>query len=102
VVFLSCDGTDTDMSSYFASMPWLAVRFDDDERESLTARFQVSSIPRLVVVSAAGSVLAQNAVGLTIEQLRGWCKPAVHKPAAAATSSTTAAAVKGGCCGGHC
>jgi thioredoxin-like negative regulator of GroEL len=96
-------------------MPWLAVRFDDDERESLTARFQVSSIPRLVVVSAGGSVLAQNAVGLTIEQLRGWCKPAVvHKPAAAATATTTAAAgtstaaasgnsaAKGGCCGGHC
>jgi thioredoxin-like negative regulator of GroEL len=92
-------------------MPWLALRFDDDERESLTARFQVSSIPRLVVISAAGSVLAQNAVGLTIEQLRGWCRPAVvHKPAAAATTTSAAAATangtaggaKGGCCGGHC
>jgi thioredoxin-like negative regulator of GroEL len=101
------------MSSYFSSMPWLAVRFDDDERESLTARFQVSSIPRLVVVSAAGSVLAQNAVGLTIEQLRGWCRPAVVQHPAAATATTTATAAgaaaggssgaaKGGCCGGHC
>mmetsp|Transcript_36956 Transcript_36956/g.57691 ORF Transcript_36956/g.57691 Transcript_36956/m.57691 type:complete len:377 (+) Transcript_36956:20-1150(+) len=97
VVFVSCDGDAGSMMSYFSEMPWLAVPFDDDKREQIQSDYQVSGIPRLMVVGPGGAIVAENAVGMPLsEQLvTHW-----------ASGGTTAAPQKaapppaGGCCGG--
>ena len=73
VVFLSCDHDQKGFDSYFNSMPWLAVPYDDDARESLLGYIRVTGIPRLVVLDGkTGKTLVDNAVGqpLDINQWR--------------------------------
>ena len=75
VVFASCDHSETDQLSYFAKHPWLAIPFDHPSRESLAAHFQVSGIPRLVVLNGEGKVIENNAVQLlSAESIRRWCQ----------------------------
>jgi thiol-disulfide isomerase/thioredoxin len=62
VVFLSADHDDGGFASYFDSMPWKAVPFNDRGRDKLMGTFKVSGIPRLVVLDGAtGRVLVDNA-----------------------------------------
>lgn len=72
VVFLSADHDEVGFASYFESMPWKAVPFDDDGREKLMGSFKVSGIPRLVVMDGAtGRILVDNATNrLDISQWR--------------------------------
>jgi len=63
IVFLSADHDEVSFDEYFESMPWKAVPYDDDLRESLQAQYRVSSIPRLIVVNKNGTTIVENAVG---------------------------------------
>lgn len=64
IVFLSADHDENSFISYFASMPWLAVDFDDDGREKIKERIKVTGIPRLVVLDGkTGKIIVDNAVG---------------------------------------
>ena len=63
IVFLSADHDAESFVEYFKSMPWKAVPYDDDLRESLQARYRVSAIPRLIVVNKNGTTIVENAVG---------------------------------------
>mmetsp|Transcript_15595 Transcript_15595/g.30798 ORF Transcript_15595/g.30798 Transcript_15595/m.30798 type:complete len:414 (-) Transcript_15595:53-1294(-) len=57
VVFVSSDRNDKAFSDYFGTMPWLAVPYDDRDRESeLSALFQVEGIPTLIIVGPDGKV----------------------------------------------
>lgn len=72
VVFLSADHDEDGFASYFDSMPWKAVPFDDRGRDKLMGSFKVSGIPRLVVMDGAtGRILVDNATNrLDISQWR--------------------------------
>lgn len=64
VVFLSADHDEGGFDSYYASMPWLAVHFDEDTREELMSWIRVTGIPRLCVLDArTGRIIEDNAVG---------------------------------------
>jgi len=64
IVFLSADHDENGFISYFASMPWLAVAFDDDGREKIKERIKVTGIPCLVVLDwKTGKIIVDNAVG---------------------------------------
>jgi thiol-disulfide isomerase/thioredoxin len=66
VVFLSCDHDEAGFASYFSSMPWKAVPFDEEGgvREKILSWIKVTGIPRLVVVNAStGAIIEDNAVG---------------------------------------
>uniref|UniRef100_A0A7S4UKE2 protein-disulfide reductase n=1 Tax=Ditylum brightwellii TaxID=49249 RepID=A0A7S4UKE2_9STRA len=74
VVFVSLDHDESSFNSYYKSMPWLAVPFDEDDhgnnvREDLQGRFSVNGIPRLVVLNAQGSVVEENAVGKDLNSI---------------------------------
>jgi len=74
VVFLSADHDENGFSSYFQSMPWLAVDYDDDTREQLMSHIRVTGIPRLAVLDGrTGRIIEDNAVGkpLDINRWRG-------------------------------
>jgi thiol-disulfide isomerase/thioredoxin len=77
VVFLSADHDATGFRSYYASMPWLAIDFDEDTREELMSRIKVTGIPRLCVVDGkTGRILEANAVGQPLDVHR-WRRLAV-------------------------
>jgi nucleoredoxin len=72
VVFLSADHDEAGFASYFKSMPWKAVPYDDDGRDKLMAYIKVTGIPRLVVLDGkTGRTLVDNAVGQPLD-LKKW------------------------------
>jgi nucleoredoxin len=79
VVFLSVDHDENGFRSYYKDMPWLAVAFDDDVRESLLGHIRVSGIPRLVVLDGkTGRIIVDNAVGQKLD-VNNWRRLAVSK-----------------------
>ncbi|KAH8073795.1 hypothetical protein JL720_10868 [Aureococcus anophagefferens] len=85
VVWLSCERDPEAFSSTFAQFPFLAVPFDNDERERALGNFNVSGIPRLVILGPDGRELVNNAVGmsLSIATVDGWMRQAKGPGAAA-------------------
>ena len=60
IVFCSKDNDMKGFEEYYGSMPWLAVRFDNNEvKENLNNLFGVSGIPRLVMLSPDGVINPQ-------------------------------------------
>ena len=64
VVFVSCDNDDASFKNYLASMPWIALPFGNELSNQLSDRFNVSGIPRLVLLLPDGSVAQDNARNL--------------------------------------
>jgi nucleoredoxin len=62
VVFVSCDKDQGSFSEYLSHMPWLAIPFASDARESALAALRVQGIPQLTVFAANGKKVEQNAV----------------------------------------
>lgn len=66
VIFVSSDRDSSSFQEYFSSMPssWYAVPPSDKRKGSLSKLFEVSGIPRLVVLDAkSGDVINSNACG---------------------------------------
>lgn len=75
VIFCSADHDQNGFDSYYSSMPWIAIKFDDILRESIMAKFKVSGIPRLCILDAmSGRVIVDNAVGtpFTLSTIDDW------------------------------
>jgi hypothetical protein len=55
-------------------MPWLAINFDDSEREQIMGRFRVSGIPMLSILAPSGRIISENAVssGLSMTLVDSW------------------------------
>lgn len=65
VVFISADRSARDMSDYMKAdgMPWTALKYDLRERNPELLRYAGAGIPCLVLVDAAGRVLADSYQG---------------------------------------
>lgn len=63
VVFVSNDSDQEGFDDYFEEMPWAAVPFSEDAvRDAIGSKFDVSGIPRVVVLKAEdGSVVNPDA-----------------------------------------
>jgi len=58
IIFVSSDSDQKSFDSYFGSMPWKAVQFDEEERrQSISEKFGVTGIPMFIVLKPDGSVL---------------------------------------------
>ena len=57
---LSEENCDADHAKHLASRPWLSVPYHRCEREQALEHFHISSIPRLMILSPAGKILADN------------------------------------------
>lgn len=64
IIYISHDPDETAFNEYYASMPWLALDYKDRKRrEELTKRFNVTSIPKLVLIDGdTGKTICTNAV----------------------------------------
>lgn len=79
VVFCSKDSDKKEFNEYYGTMPWLAVDYDNAElRESLAGLFDVSGIPRFVMLSPEG-VINPNAKDDVMEDENGfpWAQPTI-------------------------
>jgi thiol-disulfide isomerase/thioredoxin len=71
IVFVSADRDAASFASYYATMPWAAVDYEDDARESLLSFMRVTGIPRLTVLDGkSGAIIEDNAVGKTLDVSR--------------------------------
>jgi len=60
VVFVSSDKNQESFVEYYASMPWLALPFDSDKKESLDKKFKVQGIPTIIILDADGNLLNKD------------------------------------------
>jgi thiol-disulfide isomerase/thioredoxin len=75
MIFCSADNSVEDFQEYYSHMPFAAIPYEDELREPLMSMFQVSGIPRLVIVGTQGQVLEGNAANpslLTTTNLDIW------------------------------
>lgn len=65
IVFVSSDRSEDDMKKYMddMNMPWLALPFGDKHKQSLSEKFEIRSIPSLILIDAAGNVITKNGRG---------------------------------------
>merc|ERR1712072_982620 len=57
LVFVSGDRDAEQFKEYFATMPWLALPFDQKRYEGLSSHFEVEGIPTLVLLSPEGKTI---------------------------------------------
>ncbi|XP_021345285.1 nucleoredoxin-like protein 2 [Mizuhopecten yessoensis] len=59
VVFVSCDKKEEDMASYYREShgDWLVVPFGDQLQDDLKTRFNITAVPKLIIVNNAGDVI---------------------------------------------
>ena len=50
IIFCSSDRDEDSMKSYYDTMPWAALPFDDDRIKSLNQHFEIDGIPALVML----------------------------------------------------
>ena len=72
VVFLSNDHDEKSFKSYYGTMPWLAVDYEDEyNRDQLMGFLSVTGIPRLAVLDGkTGRIIEDNAVGKSLDITR--------------------------------
>ena len=65
IVFVSSDRNKSAMYKYMKEMemPWLALPHGDKHKESLSAKYNVSGIPKLVILSSSGELITGNGRG---------------------------------------
>ena len=65
IIFVSSDRDKSAMYSYMKQMdmPWLALPFGDDHKQALSQKFNVSGIPKLVIIDETGELITENGRG---------------------------------------
>lgn len=61
VIFVSSDRDEASFDDYFSSMPWMALPFGDERKQSLKRRFKVDGIPLLVAIGPTGKTITTEA-----------------------------------------
>jgi len=61
VIFISSDQSSQQFEEYFGTMPWAAVDYNNEMRETLGEAFQVSGIPTLIVFDNKGKKICDDA-----------------------------------------
>ncbi|XP_074577570.1 putative nucleoredoxin 1-2 [Curcuma longa] len=61
VIFVSSDRDRASFEEFFSAMPWLALPFGDERKESLARSFRISMLPSLVALDPSGRTLAKDA-----------------------------------------
>merc|ERR1712137_10783 len=64
VVFVSSDKNQEAYDEYYENMPWLALPFDSDKKQSLDKKFKVQGIPTIILLDSEGGVLNKNGRGV--------------------------------------
>ncbi|XP_075899814.1 nucleoredoxin-like protein 2 [Nelusetta ayraudi] len=62
IVFVSSDKTSDDMVEYYHDMhgDWLALPWTDEYKQELKQRYQITAVPKLVIVKENGDVITDK------------------------------------------
>ena len=66
IVFFSLDRDADSFEEYYASMPWAAVPFEAETRQTFAQKHGGEGIPELVVFDTEGTVIAKNGVEMVM------------------------------------
>ena len=66
VVFVSCDHSEEEFNKYYQMMPWTAVPYDAPQREHMQQGFQVTGVPRLIIISPTGQTVCNQATNFNL------------------------------------
>mmetsp|Transcript_123045 Transcript_123045/g.229980 ORF Transcript_123045/g.229980 Transcript_123045/m.229980 type:complete len:448 (+) Transcript_123045:73-1416(+) len=81
VVFASSDRTEDEFNSYYKSMPWLALPFEESERKAaLSKKFKVQGIPSLVILDMEGNIITKDGRSKVMSDPKGEGFPWTPKP----------------------
>nr|KAG5700119.1 hypothetical protein BaRGS_029869 [Batillaria attramentaria] len=78
IVFISMDKTKEEMMEYYKEThgDWLALKYDDPLKDTLTEKYKVSIIPKLVVIRPDGEVITakgrKDVQDKGLISFRGW------------------------------
>ena len=72
LVFVSQDESDAEYDEYRATMPWPALPFGGHLRVALTQRYQVTSLPTLLLLDARGALISTDGVRLLRRHTRSF------------------------------
>ncbi|GFY88283.1 DC1 domain-containing protein [Actinidia rufa] len=61
VIFISSDMDQSSFEDFFSTMPWLALPFQDERKESLVRTFKVNGIPMVVAIGPTGRTVTTEA-----------------------------------------
>ena len=61
IVWISGDQDEEEYDDYFEDMPWIAMPFElEDEREDVNEKFDIASIPQLIVLNKDGTAKTKS------------------------------------------
>ncbi|RUS78973.1 hypothetical protein EGW08_013275 [Elysia chlorotica] len=62
IVFVSFDKTEEEMMEYYRNQhgDWLALKFEDPLKSTLTEKYSISVIPKLIVIQPSGDVITSK------------------------------------------
>lgn len=61
MIFVSCDRDTESFKDYFATMPFLAIDFESEQKDALSQKFGISGIPALIFINGKdGSVITKD------------------------------------------
>lgn len=60
IVFISSDRDETSFQEFFSSMPWLALPFGDERKNSLSNKFKIQGIPTVVALGPSGRTVTKD------------------------------------------
>jgi len=63
IVYVSADRTESEMKDYFATMPWLAIKYSEIRKSGLINRYAGPGIPCLVMLDKNGRVVSDTFQG---------------------------------------
>ena len=65
IVFVSSDRDKKAMYNYMKKMkmPWLVLPYGDEHKKSLSSKFNVKGIPKLVILNSSGKLITENGRG---------------------------------------
>ena len=79
IVFISMDGSDVDFRSNFEDMPWLALRFSENEFQAYLSDKYERGIPSLVLIDGeSGEVISRDGVSVIAGDQTGKQFPWTH------------------------
>lgn len=61
IIFVSGDYDDKAFTDYYSSMPWLALPYDDPERETIIDDLEIEGIPELFIINHSGNIVTRAA-----------------------------------------
>ncbi len=60
IVFASCDRDLNSFNEYYESMPWVAINFEDEMKDTIAEAFEINGIPALLVFDNKGNMIDQD------------------------------------------